>query len=67
MPIEDGYDLIRQIRKTSSVPALALTAYVGDGDRLRVRSSGFQMHMPKPVKAEALLDAIARLGHARAA
>jgi PAS domain S-box-containing protein len=64
MPKEDGYDLIRQVRLTSTVPAVALTAYADEEHRRRVLSSGFQMHIPKPVKPEALLDAIAQLARA---
>jgi CheY-like chemotaxis protein len=61
MPKEDGYDLIRRIRLTSTIPALALTAFAGAEDKRRVLASGFQMHMAKPVRLDALLEAIARL------
>jgi signal transduction histidine kinase/CheY-like chemotaxis protein len=61
MPKEDGYDLIRRIRMTSTIPALALTAFAGAEDKRKVLASGFQMHMPKPVRLDALLEAISRL------
>ena len=53
MPKEDGYDLIRDpIRTTSTIPALALSAFAGEDHRRRVLASGFQIHMPKPVEPE---------------
>jgi CheY-like chemotaxis protein len=55
---EDGYDLIRRVRVTSSIPALALTAFAGPEVRARVLASGFQMHLSKPVRLGGLLDAI---------
>ncbi|NJN92450.1 MAG: response regulator, partial [Leptolyngbyaceae cyanobacterium SL_5_14] len=56
MPGEDGYSLIRQIRRLSpteggSIPAVALTAYSREEDRKQVLLAGFQMHVSKPVEA----------------
>jgi signal transduction histidine kinase/DNA-binding response OmpR family regulator len=64
MPHEDGYALIRKLRKLRSklareVPAIALTAYVTDDDRARTLSAGFQMHVPKPIEPKALVRSIA--------
>ncbi|MBD2000505.1 response regulator [Leptolyngbya sp. FACHB-541] len=66
MPGEDGYSLIRQVRRLSpaeggSIPAVALTAYSREEDRKQVLSAGFQMHVSKPVEATELLQAIATL------
>ncbi|MBD2772754.1 response regulator [Iningainema tapete] len=66
MPDEDGYDLIRQLRKLppeqgGNIPALALTAYASNEDRLRCESAGFQMHLPKPVVPTELVSAIKSL------
>jgi hypothetical protein len=66
MPGEDGYSLIRQIRRLSpteggSIPAVALTAYSREEDRKQVLLAGFQMHVSKPVEATELLQAIATL------
>jgi PAS domain S-box-containing protein len=54
MPGEDGYTFIRKVRaldftKGGKTPALALTAYGSLEDRLRTLSSGYSMHVPKPV------------------
>jgi CheY-like chemotaxis protein len=51
----DGYDLIEKVRELSAacggrIPAVALTAYAGFEDRMRVLSSGYQEHIPKPIE-----------------
>ena len=66
MPDEDGYDLIRRLRELpanrgGSIPALALTAYAREEDRLRCIGSGFQAHLAKPVDPTELLAAVANL------
>jgi len=64
MPIEDGYSLIKRLRKlrskqASQTPAVALTAYATNEDRERALSAGFQMHVPKPIDPTALVMSIA--------
>jgi len=66
MPEEDGYSLIAKVRalgkeRGGSIPAAALTAYAGEGDRIRVLRSGFQIHVPKPVSAKELVAVVANL------
>jgi len=66
MPEEDGYSLIKKIQALppedgGSVPALALTAYARVEDRMKVLSSGFQMHVPKPVQPDELITVIRSL------
>src|SRR5882672_2544203 len=60
MPHEDGYALIRKLRKlrlklAREVPAIALTAYATDDDRARALAAGFQMHVAKPIEPKALV------------
>ncbi|MGH9881549.1 MAG: response regulator, partial [Pyrinomonadaceae bacterium] len=64
MPQEDGYSLIKKLRKlrtkrAKQLPAIALTAYATDEDRTRVLSAGFQMHVAKPIEAQVLVMSIA--------
>jgi CheY-like chemotaxis protein/anti-sigma regulatory factor (Ser/Thr protein kinase) len=64
MPIEDGYSLIKKVRKLKSkrarlIPAVALTAYATSEDRARALSAGFQMHLAKPIEPKALVKSIA--------
>lgn len=68
MPEMDGYMLMHQIRKRSpqrggQVPAIALTAYVGEYDEQQAHQAGFQQHLAKPIEPEALIRAIALLVH----
>ncbi len=59
MPGLDGYRLIRAVRRMGlAVPAIALTAYGSAGDRDRALAAGFQVHVPKPVLPEELLEVI---------
>jgi signal transduction histidine kinase/CheY-like chemotaxis protein len=69
MPHENGYAFIRRLRALSpeaggTVPAVAVTAYGGVVDRIRVLSAGFQMHVPKPVEPAELIAAVAALAEA---
>jgi CheY-like chemotaxis protein len=66
MPVEDGYDLIRQVRSSESekiarLPAAALTAYTTEEDRDRVLAAGFQFHLAKPVDPAVLVATVERL------
>ena len=68
MPIADGYDLIREVRRaggslpSAGIPRLAVTAYGSPEDRRRALTAGFQEHLRKPVDIVSLLEAVARLG-----
>lgn len=63
---ENGYELIRKIRRLSPeagghIPAIALTAYAGPADRRRALLAGFQTHLSKPVDPDDLLAVILSL------
>ncbi len=64
MPNEDGYDLIKKLRKlrlklAKEIPAVALTAYATEDDRKRTLAAGFQMHITKPIEPKMLVRLIA--------
>ncbi|MCA1614945.1 MAG: response regulator [Acidobacteria bacterium] len=66
MPGEDGYVLIAKVRalpleRGGQIPAAALTAYVRAEDRVRVLSSGYQLHVPKPLEPNELVAVVANL------
>jgi CheY-like chemotaxis protein len=62
MPDESGYEFIASIRRQDvTVPAVALTAYVRNEDRLRALEPGFDDHIGKPVNPRDLLAVFARL------
>jgi len=67
MPDEDGFSLIRRVRKLTPkkggvTPAVALTAFAGAEDRSAVLRAGFQAHLPKPADLAQLIAVIAELG-----
>ena len=66
MPDQDGYDLIRELRRRPAasgglVPAIAVSAYARAEDSSRSLASGFQIHLTKPIDPTALYSAIERL------
>jgi len=65
MPGEDGYAFLRRIRQAPeawlrALPALAVSAYAREEDRIRSIAVGFQMHITKPFEP---LDLTAAVGH----
>ena len=65
MPGEDGYSLIRKVRRlsqeTASVPAAALTAFAREEDRRQALDAGFHLHLTKPIDADSLIVAVTAL------
>lgn len=65
LPVESGYDLIRQVRglasELSKIPAVALTAFASEKDRQQALEAGFQIHFAKPVNPQSLIEAIRNL------
>jgi len=72
MPNEDGYSLIRRLRELETdrargIPAMALTAYATDEDRLQALSAGFQIHVAKPIEPENFVISLASIVEAKEA
>jgi CheY-like chemotaxis protein len=64
MPGEDGYDLVRRLRRTvhaSRVPAIAITAYAREEDRAKALLAGFERHVAKPIDPAEVVCAVAEL------
>lgn len=62
MPVEDGYSLIRRLRKQGeTVPAAALSAYTRNEDRTQALDAGFQTHISKPVTPHNFVKIVAEL------
>ncbi len=66
MSEQDGYTLIRKLRslepeKGGRIPAIALTAYTREEDRLKALSAGFQQHLSKPIDPNKLIAAVANV------
>jgi CheY-like chemotaxis protein len=63
---EDGYALLQKVRSLPSergggTPAIALTGYASQQDRMDALRAGFQMHVSKPVTPADLAAAVASL------
>ena len=66
MPVCDGYQLIRDIRKLppeqgGKTPAIALTAFARSEDRTRAMLAGYQVHVAKPIEPQELVATVASL------
>jgi CheY-like chemotaxis protein len=60
MPGEDGYALIERLRKSSAVPAIAVSAIAtGAEDRERALAAGFTEFVRKPVDPTELASIVA--------
>jgi signal transduction histidine kinase/CheY-like chemotaxis protein/HAMP domain-containing protein len=66
MPGENGYAFIRRLRSGDiphgdRIPAIAVTAYGGVNERIRVLSAGFDAYVAKPVEPDELAAIIGRM------
>jgi PAS domain S-box-containing protein len=66
MPEANGYDLVRELRRRSTndalpIPAIALTAYARPEDIQQALNAGFDVHLPKPIDPNRLVETIAQL------
>jgi CheY-like chemotaxis protein len=61
----DGFDLIRAVRRLPGevrhLPAIALSAFARDSDRLDALSAGYDRHVAKPVEPGSLRSAVVQL------
>lgn len=55
MPVLDGFELLRQVRKRSAVPIIMLTARTARADRIEGLNAGADDYLPKPFEPEELL------------
>ena len=58
LPDIDGVEVCRQVRQTSSVPILVLSARGAEGDKVRALDAGADDYVTKPFGAEELLARI---------
>lgn len=62
LPDMSGYEVATAILARRKMKLVAVTGYGQPRDREKALSSGFDMHLTKPVKVEELIKAIATLG-----
>ena len=70
LPMIDGYELIRQIRRLppeqgGRIPAVAVTGFARSEDSQRALAEGFQNHLSKPIEPNELVDLVATLSTAQ--
>lgn len=61
LPMMDGYELARELRKilpAGSCRLIALTGYSEEGEKEKARAAGFEAHLLKPVNLATLRKAI---------
>lgn len=66
MPEEDGYELLRRVQlfeqdQGVTIPAIALTAYAKEEDRVQALSAGFQGFLAKPIDPSELIQTVAKV------
>ena len=66
MPIMDGYEATRQIRKlpnpeTANIPIVAMTANAFEEDRQKALEAGMNEHVTKPIDMERLLEVVRKV------
>jgi diguanylate cyclase (GGDEF)-like protein len=64
LPGEDGYALVRRLRRLpvaegGALPAVALTGHARSEDRVRALRAGFQSHTSKPIQPAELVAVVA--------
>jgi CheY-like chemotaxis protein len=63
MPVMDGYEATRQIRKQDkfrNIPIIAMTANAMSADRKRVLEVGMSDHLPKPFNPDKMIITLAK-------
>lgn len=63
MPVMDGISAMLEIRKTTSIPIIAQTAYALESERQQLLKIGFTDYIPKPIKKENLLEKVIKWTH----
>jgi two-component system response regulator CpxR len=58
LPMIDGFEVLRQIRKRSDIPVVMLTARTSQTDRINGLNAGADDYLPKPFAPEELLARI---------
>jgi signal transduction histidine kinase len=64
LPQLDGYELLRQLRNMTGlerVPAIALTGYAREEDRVLALAAGYDAHLAKPAEMQRLLNMVKML------
>ena len=58
LPVFDGFEILRQIRQSSAIPVIMLTARTAHADRIAGLNGGADDYLPKPFAPDELLARI---------
>jgi len=64
LPQVDGYGFLQRVREQpryAGLPAIALTGFAGETDRIRAAAAGYDAHLSKPFDSDTLVQTIRRL------
>ena len=61
LPDRSGYELMSELRKSKSIPGIALSGFGMETDVNKARDAGFAEHLTKPINFDRLEEAIRRL------
>jgi signal transduction histidine kinase len=61
LPDRSGYELMSELRKSKSIPGIALSGFGAEADVNKARDAGFAEHLTKPINFDRLEEAIRRL------
>jgi CheY-like chemotaxis protein len=61
LPDRSGYELMRELRESKSLPGIALSGFGTEHDVSKARAAGFAEHLTKPINFERLEEAIQSL------
>jgi len=65
MPKPNGYEVARLVRENAGCRDVLLVAVTGwgqEGDKLRAREAGFDLHFTKPVEPERIIQLLGSMG-----
>jgi CheY-like chemotaxis protein len=64
MPDTDGYEFLTKVKAIpgmAEIPAIAISGYASEGDRLRAINVGYVELVPKPINIDDLFSLIEQL------
>jgi len=61
MPVMDGIEATKEIKQFKKVPIIAISAYIFDIEKKKIKDVGFDIYIEKPVNPNILYDHIKKV------